>query len=58
MKTAASSRDLERLMIYLATLLGMTSFFNYSSVVYMISENQAFPDMCLFKVISLTKRKA
>jgi hypothetical protein len=33
-------------------------FFNYSSLVYMVSENQAFPDMCFFKVISLTKRKA
>jgi hypothetical protein len=35
-------RDLEKLMIYLATLLGMTSFFNYSSLVYMVSENRAF----------------
>jgi hypothetical protein len=44
MKTAASiAGDLERLMIYPATLLGMTSFFlNYSSLVYMVSENQAF----------------
>jgi hypothetical protein len=32
-------------------------FFNYLSLVYMVSENRAFPDMFLFKVISLTKRK-
>jgi hypothetical protein len=32
--------------------------FHYSNFVYMVSENRAFPDMCFFKVISLTKRKA
>jgi hypothetical protein len=33
-------------------------FFNYSSLVYMVSENRAFPGMFLFKVIRLTKFKA
>jgi hypothetical protein len=32
--------------------------FHYSSLVMLVSENRAFPDICLFKVISLTKRKA
>jgi hypothetical protein len=33
-------------------------FFNYSSLVYMVSENWAFHGMILFEVINLTKRKA
>jgi hypothetical protein len=32
--------------------------FHYSDFVFMVSENQAFPDMYFFKVISLTKSKA
>jgi hypothetical protein len=32
-------------------------FFNYSSLVYMVSENRPSPNMCFFKVISLTKRE-
>jgi hypothetical protein len=32
--------------------------FHYSNFVYMVSKNWAFPDMCFFKAISLTKRKA
>jgi hypothetical protein len=38
--------------------LGMTSLFHYSSLVYMVSDNRAFPDMFFSKVISFTKRKA
>jgi hypothetical protein len=58
MKTVASIAGFGEIDDLSCTLLGMTSFFNYSSLVYMFSENWAFPDMCLFKVVSLTKRKA
>jgi hypothetical protein len=45
-------------MIYLATLLGMTSFLIIRALSTWLVKIGPSPDMCLFKVISLTKRKA
>jgi hypothetical protein len=50
--------DLERLMIYLATLLGMTSFLIIRALSTWLVKIRPSPDMCFFKVISLTKHKA
>jgi hypothetical protein len=58
MKTAASIAGFGEVDDLSSNSFRNDFFFNYSSLVYMVSENGAFPNMFLFKVISLTKRKA
>jgi hypothetical protein len=45
-------------MIYLATLLGMTSLFIIQALSTWLVKIGPSPDMFFFKVISSTKRKA
>jgi hypothetical protein len=58
MKTAASIAALGEVDDLSSNSFRHDFFFNYSSLVYMVGEKRAFPDMLLFKVIILTKRKA
>jgi hypothetical protein len=45
MKTAASIAGIGEVDDLSCNSLSMTSFFNYSRLVYMVSENRAFPDI-------------
>jgi hypothetical protein len=58
MKTAASIAGFREVDDSSCNSLGMTSLFYYSGLIYMVSENRAFPDICFFMVISLAKREA
>jgi hypothetical protein len=57
MKTVTSIAGFGEVDDLSSNLFRLDFFFNYSSLVYMASKNRAFPDMFLFKVISLTKSK-
>jgi hypothetical protein len=58
MKTAASIAGFGEVDDLSCNSFRHDFFFHYSSLVYKVSENQAFPDILFFKVISLTKLKA